>query len=1090
MIAPYINEDEKRAKLLENYKENVLVMAGAGAGKTTLITNRVINQLKTNWIKPEELVIITFTKAAAGELRDRLTLKLKKAYDEETNTIFKENLKNAILNQALIQVSTIHSFCLKLIKERALDIHYPLDVEMIDEIETKNRKNQFFSYWIKNLSAEDKKTFDNNKKEFQDDNYVEYIYNMFFEISELSKEIQIKYRNDLLCKNKAYYLDLMREQAESIIDKSKEYVLLHKPNLSNDEVVGYESAWVKDLENSINTNEVAFIEAYKDIYKGEKILKNTSNTKVYELEKNGGVVKLANGTKVKYKETNDYSPFEVLLDYENYYNEFSMYQNALVVEMAIKAQKAYQEYLDKPENKHKLSNDQLLNLAYDLVSNHEDARRFFKSHIKYLYIDEYQDTDFIQRGLAYKLGQDENGKFEDNRLFFCGDAKQAIYAFRGADLNVYQSTYEAFSDSSLKNGFVYSLQKNFRSEGTIIDWVNKEFDSAHGISGYEKMIPVKNNPTGNDILNGIYTLNVPVDNKKKEDSKGPESEAVFIAKLIKYLIDPNNGFNIYKPVYEDDGEGNQIFKGYEPENIIFSDFLVISKGKKNLNIISETLKHFNIPINMNGALNFSLDETAVKFKILYHFIVNKYDKKAQYAAKQVLMQTPLFTNKDLANKRLKKFESLCEGKKPFELIEYLVHRSDLFMNKTTPKGEVENIESRLQQILEYLLSLDKLTYEGYDEAISNLMQSSVDKELVLSSNNNAVRIMNRHKSKGLEGKIVISCLRTREKNDSPESYRELKGNDYYYYPTANREGRCYPAYINDKDSKQVDDRTKEKIRLEYVEATRGEECVIFLDKLASGKARFDSFNFEEKNGVKKLTEFEGIKELYDDHYNKKPVLEEKHFKSLDLKNIDDDIKASLTPEQLKPVLESITPSSNDNYDVNNWTNVEKLNEERPEGNVFGTVLHRMFELAINQINNNIDKDLCVNQAIMENYTDINKDDRDLYSKYLKLQLDKFLKSKVIELVKNAKEVYPEYEFSYIDGNEWKNGKADLILVFDNNIKIVDYKTDKIPAGDNAKELLEKHLEDAYGDQQRLYVEAVKKCFNIDDVTYQFYHLYN
>ena len=61
MIAPYTTEDEKRIKLLENYKENVLVMAGAGAGKTTLITNRVINQLKNNWIKPEELVIIMIT---------------------------------------------------------------------------------------------------------------------------------------------------------------------------------------------------------------------------------------------------------------------------------------------------------------------------------------------------------------------------------------------------------------------------------------------------------------------------------------------------------------------------------------------------------------------------------------------------------------------------------------------------------------------------------------------------------------------------------------------------------------------------------------------------------------------------------------------------------------------------------------------------------------------------------------------------------------------------------------------------------------------------------------------------------------------
>ncbi len=1089
MIAPYTTEDEKRIKLLENYKENVLVMAGAGAGKTTLITNRVINQLKNNWIKPEELVIITFTKAAAGELRDRLTSKLQKAYDKEKNPDFKENLKNAILNQALIQVSTIHSFCLKLIKERALDIHYPLDVEMIDEIETINRKNQFFSRWIKNLSTDDKKIFDRNKSEFQDDNYVEYVYNMFFEIAELSKEINITYRDDLLKNKKADYLKLMRDQAECFFEKSREYVLLHKPGLPENEISGLASAWVKALKESIYTNENNFINAYKDIYKSEKKLKNTTNTSVYEESKNGGVVKLANGQKIKYKETLDYSSFDDLLNYDNYYNEYSMFQNALVTEMALKAQKAYQEYLEKPENKHKLSNDQLLNLAYDLVANHEDARKFFKSHIKYLYIDEYQDTDFVQRGLAYKLGQDETGKFEDNRLFFCGDAKQAIYAFRGADLNVYQSTYETFSNSSLTNGFVYSLQKNFRSESTIIEWVNTEFSSSHGITGYEEMIPVKVNPVGEKILNGIYTLNVPKENLKRGDPKGPESEAVFIAKLIEFLIDCKNEFKIYRPVFLEDENGEKKIDRYEPDDIIYSDFLIISKGKKNLNILSETLKHFNIPINMNGALNFGLDETAVKFKILYHFIANKNDNKAQFAAKQVLMQTPLFSNKKLAEDRLKKFLEMCAGKEPFELVEYLVHRSDLFMNKTTPKGEVENIESRLQQILEYLLSLDKLTYEGYDEAISNLMQSSVDKELVLSSGNNAVRIMNRHKSKGLEGKIVICCLRTREKNDTPDSYRKLDGNDYYYYPTAQREGKCYPAYINDKGSHQVDDRAKEKTRLEYVEATRGEECVIFLDKIASGPARFDKFNFNNDNGVTNLTTNESISELYDNYYNNKPTLEEKEYDEIALRN--NDVRVTLSEEQMKPVMESITPSSKDNYGANGWGSVEKLNEERPDGNVFGTVLHRMFELAINQLKNGtINKDLCVNQAMMENYTDINREERELYFSYLKLQLDKFLKSNVIDYIKKSKNSYPEYEFSYIDGSEWKNGKADLVIVYDNEIKIIDYKTDKIPAGKDAKEKLEKHLEDAYGDQQRLYVEAIKKCFNIDNVTYEFYHLYN
>ena len=128
--------------------------------------------------------------------------------------------------------------------------------------------------------------------------------------------------------------------------------------------------------------------------------------------------------------------------------------------------------------------------------------------------------------------------------------------------------------------------------------------------------------------------------------------------------------------------------------------------------------------------------------------------------------------------------------------------------------------------------------------------------------------------------------------------------------------------------------------------------------------------------------------------------------------------------------------------------------------------------------------------MLESILDIKKEEKETYENYLKYQLDRFLKSKIIDLIKEANEALPEYEFSYIDGNKWKNGKADLVLVYDNKILIIDYKTDKIPEGNLGLEKLLKHLEDAYGDQQRLYCEAMKKIFKIKDVSYSFYDMYS
>ena len=120
MISRLIDEDQKRNEIVVNCTQNCMIEAGAGAGKTTIIKNRVMRQFKMGLLKPSELVVITFTKAAAGELRDRISSALEEEYNQTSDETEKENLKNAIENQNLIQISTIHSFCFRLLEERPI----------------------------------------------------------------------------------------------------------------------------------------------------------------------------------------------------------------------------------------------------------------------------------------------------------------------------------------------------------------------------------------------------------------------------------------------------------------------------------------------------------------------------------------------------------------------------------------------------------------------------------------------------------------------------------------------------------------------------------------------------------------------------------------------------------------------------------------------------------------------------------------------------------------------------------------------------------------------------------------------------------
>ena len=155
MITRLYGEDEKRREILENSSQSCMVEAGAGAGKTTIIKKRVASQLKEGKLKPSELVVITFTKAAAGELRDRISKELEDEYKIAKNEIEKNNLKNAIENQSMIQISTIHSFCFRLLEERALDTCLPLDIKMLEESENEERIDSFFKKWYKDQNREE-----------------------------------------------------------------------------------------------------------------------------------------------------------------------------------------------------------------------------------------------------------------------------------------------------------------------------------------------------------------------------------------------------------------------------------------------------------------------------------------------------------------------------------------------------------------------------------------------------------------------------------------------------------------------------------------------------------------------------------------------------------------------------------------------------------------------------------------------------------------------------------------------------------------------------------------------------------------------
>lgn len=1095
MISRLATEDEKRNEILKYSNQSCMVEAGAGAGKTTIIKKRVASQLKSGALKPSELVVITFTKAAAGELRERISKVLEEEYENAKDEIEKKNLKNAIENQSMIQISTIHSFCFRLLEERALDISLPLDIAMLEEADNKKRIDDFFKKWYK---AQDKDEIVSLNKEFYLKDYSKYVYECFKEICDLPDDMNFRYYDDLLNSWKLKdYINHIKEQGKRIEEEILKVVKSIDFNVSTIEEAcsnGLLYASVRDFYKGLNSkNLYVLLEAYKKASKKDTYVLSS-------LEKNGDLQIFKNKNLKAYNA----SFLEKLQGEENYSIKISLYQNALVLYLALRARKDYNDALKLGENRHFVSNDQLLKMSLELVKN-ENALKHFQDEFKYIYVDEFQDTDTVQRDLVFKLVSDINtNKLRDSSFFLVGDPKQSIYAFRGADLEVYKNTKDYLKREDQNNVYVYELSRNHRSDPKIIDWVNREFKSKeYGLGDLylEMTCKHKGNSCGH-ILSGVYTLARPKDAPSKDAKLVKkdmlEREVYFLPKFINSLI-KNYQINEYNK--EGDVVGSRA--------INYSDFLVLARAKDVLEYYADSLKENEIPVNLNGALDLENDAIVLRYKALIHYLANPLSDKARYGAMEVLLRSLITKdNNKEATKALDEFFEMFHNMSAYATVEYLAHHIKYFLDEENNKAQIDYIQSSLQQLLEYLQGQGIHTLNEYDDLIDTYISSGLDKSLSLTRDLNAVRLMNLHKSKGLEGKIVIVLARFKVANDINDSYRNM----YDYYPTIkpSKKGTHIASYSKGNDAILDEDipkmaRADEYKRLEYVEATRAEEALIFFDKNCSAQTMFDKFNFE---GCPDLTkENKDINEIYKDIIinGKMGHIESKYsYINPSLDNFD----ISLSDNQSLSSYTISSPSDYEKYD-DSWV-LEK--ENRPSGQTFGTILHRVFELSILCIRDvkTLDKDEIINTAILESYhilKENHKERLDGYIKYMKeylnVSLDDFLNSDLIDKIKSAKGVYPEYQFNlfisddmkkdlyeYIEkGTVYLNGKVDLVLVYEDHLDIYDYKTDY--KGEKSISELEKHLEDTYSLQQKLYSLAMSFCFKMDysKIQYHFYHLY-
>ena len=1009
--------------------KNIIVSAGAGSGKTAVLSERVLHKIEEG-THVNELLILTFTRAAADEMKDRIRKKISG----------KEELKKELTLLNSSYITTFDSFALSVVKK----YHYLFNItdninitdesivkiqnkKILDEIFERSYKNIRFQELIKKYCIKTDKVLKENILSialkidgFIDPfGFIDNVYNNFFNENNV---------------------DNLLKTYESIINDLKKTIELEIENMS----LYFDSDYIEKVNDAV----------YNILNADIDELHLYSTVKLPTVPR--GSSEEAKASKDSLKKACDkllsYGNYGTINDIKN--DIYSTKDTVLTILEIIK------EFLLEIE-KYKKENDiytfnDISKLSIKILKENENIREELKGSFKEIMIDEYQDTNDVQETFI--------GMISNNNVYMVGDIKQSIYRFRGSNPEIFKEKYSNYSKDI--GGYKIDLIKNFRSRSEVLDNINKIFclimDYNLGSAEYSVSHQMVYGNTAYDTekVDGFnYNFRVlEYLNKQKESGFSDiEVEIFTIAKDIKNKLD--NNFQVF------DKEDGKL------RNATYNDFVIILDRSKYFDDFKKIFEYFDIPLTIlkDGKLNSTTDilliknlvDFIIKIKEDVYDIDFKYDFISiarsflyEYSDEYIfdivtnnkIKETTIYNDLSTLSDKLNSYTSSL-------LFNDILDVTN-FYNKLNKVGDYEEVNVRLKTINSLSSSLSSLGLSIMDfrDYLTDIIENDEDiKYATYTKEGNSVKILTIHKSKGLEYPICYFADLDHEFNTS-----ELKDK----FIVDKKYGLIVPSNLEEIDNSLLKEMYKydfnreevsEKIRLFYVALTRAREQMIIVlpDKETRTLEKNNDGVIEEirRLSFNKLSSFiYGIKNyLYS------------YFEQIDIE------KLGLTKNYLYPkkIVQETLNNIKDNINVEE-INIENevveekhfsketnkiITKEENDLMKFGTKVHEIFELLDFR---NIDLSLVDN-------------------KFIRNKVEKFLSNDLLKNISKAN-IYKEYEFIYNKDNNEYHGIIDLMLEYDNHIDIIDYKLKGI-------------TDENYIKQLNGYKEYIEKISNKEVSTY-------
>ena len=1151
---------------------NILVAAAAGSGKTTVLVERIIRKIINDHVDIDKILVVTFTNAAASEMRERILTALYKQIDEDP---LNQRLRKQIVLLNKASICTIDAFCLDIIRNNFFEIGASSNFRIADNTELELLKQEAIEETFEELYLENDDEFnklielyagykdDENLKNiilkihnyiqsapFPEDWLEEQIekFNMSniedFSQTEWGKIILKNFRDEVL--NSIQILESSKHQLDMITELSK-FSLVVADDIN--QLKFLEQNW----DNWERAYEIANNLKFKTWPTDRKVVSNLKeDTKKARDNVKKRISKAVSQTFI-------YNTEEAVEDINAMYPILKKIKDVTL--------KFMEKFSEKKSNKNIMDFSDIEHYALKILLKKDENGIYQKTEVAKKYeekfneiaIDEYQDSNLVQEYILTSISNKKN-------IFMVGDVKQSIYRFRQAKPELFLDKYQKYGLEPNEYGQKIKLFKNFRSRENILDTTNLIFSDImsadfgeieYDESEYLNLGATYEEPTENVEFAGKTELDI-IDLKKEENEDGEEIEednssellekteieAKFVANRIQKLI--KSKYQVYdrKTGYRD---------------ITYKDIVILLRATSNTaNVFEKELLNLNIPVFSDQAENYLESIEIRTITSLLKIIDNPYRDIPLVTVMRSIIGD--FTDNELIEIRLTQnegyfYDSLKEAKASPKIDGKLKEKVINFLDKLNkwreeerylplnefiqkiyeetdyynyvrlmPNGQVR--KANLKMLLDRAKDYEKISFKGLFNFIRYLEKvkssnSDLSSAKVIGENENVVRIMSIHKSKGLEFPVAIISRTDKKFNQKDLNESILLHQDIGFgmqYINYDRKIEYTTATKEAIKIKTKEESIAEEMRILYVALTRAKEKLIITgvenDFTKSIEQKKELLEIYEKENdkinhlvlKKYLSYLEWIELVYLNHQDienqitlnkiaKKDVLKaEENQEEQEKRNIE-------LPEKID--YEKINEILNWQYKYKEMTNIQskmsvtkikelKNNETQKQQHIEikpkfmldktkvssaerGTITHLILqkldftkeyskeELA--QFVNN----LCTKNII----TQIQKDSINIEKIY------QIINTQFIKNLKNAKEIKKETPFyTYINTKEIYNtqnsenilvqGIIDLYYINQQNeVILVDYKTDYVEG--SGEELIDK-----YKVQLEIYKKALEE----------------